>query len=615
MRKLVISLAIFFAAVAAVAELSSSHQSPLPAAQAPEVSPATSTAPSSPASPEPEVTPESYWTASDLIVKNDFPAAQAVLEKALAEYPDNYELHMLMSEVRWVFYSEPPHRRAELEAAAHEITKAVEFSLAKGVVDYSLASMAATTLGQEGDVATIDSLFAEVLAHDRSYASYLNYARALAAAGDPRAEELFKTAIGAEGDQAPDAKSQYAEWLLRHGRNAEVVALTDSGDAGLSYLSFLRGVALERLGRLDEARKAYEVYAPDAHLLPVSPDFAIPSSSLQKGAGIEFSPGGYSPGGATSSPQASTESVTPKVLSDPQALRGFSYLIAGEAGNQVQGAMRAEGWVVRNRVLRGSAGPNGSCPTIPEDFSAPLADRYKFVICQGNGAQFNGIKRCLPWCSNPNYVCPVAPSQLVQLVATHVYNGLEPDPVAAYCPGGIRTWGGSYCAQGTQCWGDTFTYLLFGPVFNYGPPQPPFACPSNPPACNTQAALGKVCATSASANCFYSQLQWGQGPIYSGQVTAGGSKAAAFFPNNTYYYSTKGFQRAHVEGASGLRTYLVLWHWTGSQWQVAAITQALGANDITFTVPSSWPSYYRYFEWEVYAVQGSGLFFIALSNP
>jgi hypothetical protein len=55
MRKVIIGLAIFFAAVAAVAELSSSHQSPLPAAQAPEVSPATSTAlsPSLPSSCSP----------------------------------------------------------------------------------------------------------------------------------------------------------------------------------------------------------------------------------------------------------------------------------------------------------------------------------------------------------------------------------------------------------------------------------------------------------------------------------------------------------------------------------------------------------------------------------
>ena len=611
MRKVVIGLAIFFAAVAAVAELSTPPQSSSPAVQPAEFSPATGTAPSSPAVTERENTPESYWTASDLIVKNDLPAAQAVLEKALADYPDNYHLQMLLAEVRWTFYSEPAHRKADLDAAAHEVTKAVEFSLAKGEVDYTLDAMAATILGQEGDLATIDSLFAEVLAHDRSYTSYLNYAHALSEAGDPRAEGLFKAAIGVEGDQAPDATSQYSEWLLRQGRNAEVVALTDSGDAGLAYLSFLRGVALERLGRLDEARKAYEVYVPYAQALPVSPDFAIPKSSLQKGAGIEFSPGGYSPGGATSSPQASTEVLTPKALSDSQALRGFSYLIGGEAGNQVQGAMRAEGWVVRNRVLRGSAGPNGSCPTIPEDFSALLADRYKFVICQGSGAQFNGIKACLSWCSNPNYICPAQPSPLVQQVAFNVYYGFEPDPVASYCPGGVMTWGGNYCAASTRCLGDTFTYLLFGSVFNYGSP---FTCPANPPACNTQVSMGKVCATSASANCFYSQPNWGQGPTYSGLITAGGSNVAAFFPNNTYYYSTKSLQRAHVEGSPGLKTYLVLWHWTG-QWQVAAITQALGANDITFSVPSWWPSYYRYYEWEVYAAQGSGLFFIALSNP
>ncbi len=614
MRRIIIGffgLIIFCGAVTAATIVPALHPPEAPAVE-PELSLSTSTATEHlPASAEREMIPRPFWSASDLIVKNDLTAAQAVLEKALVEFPDNYHLHMLLAEVRWSFYSESTHRKKDLQGAAEEITRAVEFSLAKGDVNYSLYSMAATILGQEGDIATIDQLFTEVLAHDQTYTSYLSYAYALAEAGDPRAEELFKTAISAEGDQSPDAKGLYAEWLLRHGRNADVVALTGSGDAGLAYLSFLRGVALERLGRLDEARSAYEVYAFYARVLPVSPDFAIPNSSLQKGAGIQFSPGGFSPGGATSSPRSSTESLAPKALSDTQALQGFFYVLDGEAGRQVQGAMRGEGWVVRNRVLRGSAGPNGSCPTIPEDFSAPLADRYKFVICQGSGAQFNGIKPCLPWCSNPNYICPIVPSLLVKQVATDVYYGLEPDPVAAYCPGGIKTWGGSYCDPSTRCVGDTFTYLLFGPVFNYGPPKAPYTCPANP-ACPAS-LIGKVCATSAIANCFYSQPYWGQGPVYSGSVSAGTSTSSAFFPNNTYYSSTKSLQRAHLEGAPSLKTYLVLWHWTG-QWQIAAITQALGANDVTFTAPSSWSSY-PYYEWGVYAVQGSGQFFIALSNP
>jgi hypothetical protein len=163
--------------------------------------------------------------------------------------------------------------------------------------------------------------------------------------------------------------------------------------------------------------------------------------------------------------------------------------------------------------------------------------------------------------------------------------------------------------------GDAFTYLLFGPIFNYAVGTA-VNCPANPPACSAQ-GQGKICAFPTNAptqNCFYTQLQWGQGPIYSGSVAAGTNNSVAFFPNGTYYRSTKSLQRAHLEGAPGLKTYLVLWHWTG-QWQVAASSQALGANDIAFTAPASWASTYPYYEWGVYAVQGNGLFFIALSNP
>ncbi|MBU4299445.1 hypothetical protein KJ636_05390 [Patescibacteria group bacterium] len=43
-------------------------------------------------------------------------------------------------------------------------------------------------------------------------------------------------------------------------------------------------------------------------------------------------------------------------ISDTQAIKGLSYLIWGEARGETLGGMRAEGWVVRSRVLRGSVG-------------------------------------------------------------------------------------------------------------------------------------------------------------------------------------------------------------------------------------------------------------------
>ncbi len=175
-------------------------------------------------------------------------------------------------------------------------------------------------------------------------------------------------------------------------------------------------------------------------------------------------------------------------------------------------------------------------------------------MCQGNGAQFNGMIPCLSWCSNPSYACPFSYSAPEWQAAVNVYYGLEPDPVASYCPRGITNWGGSYCAAGTRCGGDTNTYLLFGPLFSFGTSG---NCPANPPACPAP-GIGKLCAITASANCFYLQPTWGQGPIYSGWVAAGSQYAGQYFPYGTYYYSTKNPQRAHLEGASYLMTYLVL---------------------------------------------------------
>jgi len=83
-------------------------------------------------------------------------------------------------------------------------------------------------------------------------------------------------------------------------------------------------------------------------------------------------------------------------ISDAQAIKGLSYLIWGEARGESRGGMRAEGWVVRSRVLRGSVG-SPACPYVVNTGST-LADQYKSVMCQSG--QFYGM--CLAWCSDPN---------------------------------------------------------------------------------------------------------------------------------------------------------------------------------------------------------------------
>jgi tetratricopeptide (TPR) repeat protein len=347
MKTFVIGLLIFCAALAAAAEIPA-PQSGVPGTLAPQPEPPVP-AVSSPASTSTprgvveEVIPESYWTASGLIVKSEWDEARNVLQASIAKEPDNYHLHKLLSELDWYFYADRTHAPSDLISAAKEATTAMELSLAKGTVDYSLASDAADLLGRTGDVSSIDELFTEALARDQSYGIYLAYAHGLALANDPRAEEFFKEAVAHESDGAPNSKAQYVEWLLRRDRNSDVLALTDSGDAGLAYLSFLRGVALERLGRIDEARQAYAAYAPYSHASPAPADFQIPGSSAQQQSGVTFATS--TAGGSKA--QSLLNTLIPKALADTSGIQGLSYLVRGEAPYESQGGMRAEAWVVQ----------------------------------------------------------------------------------------------------------------------------------------------------------------------------------------------------------------------------------------------------------------------------
>jgi hypothetical protein len=248
------------------------------------------------------------------------------------------------------------------------------------------------------------------------------------------------------------------------------------------------------------------------------------------------------------------------------------------------------------------------CPTVINS-GATLGDKYSSVMCQGNGSQFNGM--CLAWCANPyTSACGTTGGTLYWQVAYDVYYGLEPDPVAGYCPSGTTIWGGSYCDPRTRCVGDTNTYLLSGGLFNYGTP---YSCPAN-----CALSVGKVCANGGSDNCFYINPSW-SGRSYSGYLSATSSHWYDIQPNGTYYYSAAATQRGHLEGPPASPTTqapynpnfnLILAYWTGSQWQaVAWSTNAVSVEEIVY---NGQPGYYF---WEVYAGQGSGYYTLKTSNP
>ncbi|HSK75818.1 MAG TPA: hypothetical protein VLQ45_05125 [Thermoanaerobaculia bacterium] len=102
-------------------------------------------------------------------------------------------------------------------------------------------------------------------------------------------EEVLKQA--AQADSTGAALVRYGEWLLDRSRDRDVLEEIPA-TSPLYYLHFLRGVAAERLGLLDEARLAYGRYTAYSATTPAPPRFRIPGSRLQAEAGIRFEESG-----------------------------------------------------------------------------------------------------------------------------------------------------------------------------------------------------------------------------------------------------------------------------------------------------------------------------------
>jgi tetratricopeptide (TPR) repeat protein len=238
---------------------------------------------SSPAA-DPNESPEAlsqYQEARRLLANGDEAKARALLAAATARLPDSRHLHQQYAEVLWDLSG--GRDRALLAQSAQEATRALEIAFRFGKVDYGLTHRLAETLGRTGDRGTLDRLFQEALKLDSSAVIYLDYARGLALMGDPRAGDLFYKATQIQPDG--DAMIQYGEWLLDHGQNEEALdRLPRSGP--LRYTHFLRGVALERLGRAGEAQQEYAQFREYSSTFPAPERFRIPGSRLQ--AGIHF---------------------------------------------------------------------------------------------------------------------------------------------------------------------------------------------------------------------------------------------------------------------------------------------------------------------------------------
>jgi uncharacterized protein (TIGR02996 family) len=231
---------------------------------------------------------DQYLKARQLMGSGDLAAAESALQRALGQYPDSRHLHQLYAELLWD-RSRNGEDKALLRQAADHAVHAAELGLQQGFVDPKLTDQVATYLSALGDRKALDEIFGRLTAKDSSAFVRQSYASALARLDDPRAEETLRQAAAAQPDSV-DARAAYAEWLLDHGRNEEVLqTIPPTAETGNAYyLSFLRGVALERLNRSEEAAREYARFARYSQSFPAPERYRIPDSRVQGAAGIRF---------------------------------------------------------------------------------------------------------------------------------------------------------------------------------------------------------------------------------------------------------------------------------------------------------------------------------------
>lgn len=537
-----------------------------------------------------ETTPEIariYKAVDDLLSTGKWKTAAATLETALAKYPESRHLKKQMAEFLWYNYELRTRQRQDLDLAADQAVKAFESGFRFGIIDEHSAWLVAQTIGRLGAADVLERTFTPALATVSDPELYLDYARGLSLAGDPRAEDAFRASLELKATQNP-ASIELAEWFLDQGRTSEALSLLNQyANEEPTYAHFLRGVALERLGHNKVALSEYKIYSQTSRSFPAPGRFKSQKSKVQVQSGVRFN---------TLVPPDSEGSLINKI-SSAQAQIGISFLIAGEAIGESPGGQRAVGWTVRTRVLRGAVkdSSGSGCPAVSNS-GATLYDQYKSVICQTG--QFDG--KCPAWCSDPTITSSSACQRnaFTNDVALAVINGTAPDPVGMHCPGGVVGGSGNYCDSSTVCRGETKTYKIRGSLFNYGILlSQTTTCPSI--VCPAAQSQGRVCSDAGSRdNCFYTNPYWKESS-YVGFISAQGQ--TQYQPNGTYFQDPLGTPFAHLEGPESSDFDLALYWWNGSAWQNVAQSARFGSvEDISYSGSAG------YYMWAIYAYTGNG---------
>ncbi len=322
-----------------------------------------------------------YLEGQELLRYRQIEKAIALFGQAIQRFPESRHAHAGLGYALWERYKDN-NAEKDLRQAVGEFLRAARIGMKFGKVRYTY--QIAMGLAHLEDRTSMDRFFKDALAiGDRKYLTTLDYARGLGVLGDPQAEDLFKQAVALQPEGNIDALAYYAEWLLDHNRPADVVALIDS-DAHVEYLHFLRGVALERLGKLEEARVAYQIYAPISELDPAPIKYRIAGSRAQENLIFEG------------------DVVPQDVPCD--GYDDLALVIECEAAGESEGGQRAVGWTVRTRVFKGTLANcvyvDNSGTTLECKYSNVIYQPYQFLHRLWTHTRANSKTcsiRCLVW--------------------------------------------------------------------------------------------------------------------------------------------------------------------------------------------------------------------------
>lgn len=292
--------------------------------------------------PDPNETAEVlrlYLEGNLLLERDQVDRGLDVFFRAVQLQPDSRHARAGLGTALWLRY-QSTQSEDDLRSAAQELMQAAKIGISYGRVRYT--DTIARALAEMQDAAVMDDFFQQALrVSGGTYLTHLHYAQGLSMLGDLRAEEWYKKAIRLQPDDNADALAYYAEWLLDQHREEDVLQIVRP-DEHIEYLHFLRGVALERMGRVDSAREEYDKYAVFSRDFPAPARFRIEGSEVQRGVAFEGERRRRSPG---------ESSVL--LITSGQAREGLSYLLNKESPEETQGGMRMVGWTVRTRVFKG----------------------------------------------------------------------------------------------------------------------------------------------------------------------------------------------------------------------------------------------------------------------